>query len=530
MSAGGSLPPWSPHAPRRRGSASGARAVHAPPLGTVAPPPHRAAAIDDRARPRRRHDGSAGSRRRRRRRGVRPRLPSARPAVPETGMGRARPRGDLAARRRGPGRGRGPPRRARRAGGGPRRHQPARDRHCMGQADGTSPPRRHRLAGPPDRTPVRGAQRRRDAPARAFPHRSRPRPVLLGDEVRMASHRGRRATRSGPRARNDGRVAPVAPEWRRPLRDRRHERLAHHALRHRIAPLDIGALRDVRRPRRSASRGAPFLRAIRSRRWRAGGRRGRARRRAGERCRRRSAGRALRSGLHPPGAGQGHLRDGDDAHGDQKAVDGASEPCAIAYALEGSDFVSGAAIDWMRDGLGLVSSPGELAALASSVNDSGGLVAVPAFAGLGSPWWDPRARGTVTGITRGAGRAELARALVEAIAFSVRDILAAMTAATGDACSELRVDGGVSAMDLLLQLQADQLQVPVVRPRCTESTAFGAAMLAGLAEGVWRSPSEVASLWREDARKEPAVDALWTDLAHDRWSRAVEWARGWERR
>ena len=221
---------------------------------------------------------------------------------------------------------------------------------------------------------------------------------------------------------------------------------------------------------------------------------------------------------------------GDDAHGDQKAVDGASEPCAIAYALEGSDFVSGAAIDWMRDGLGLVSSPGELAALASSVNDSGGLVAVPAFAGLGSPWWDPRARGTVTGITRGAGRAELARALVEAIAFSVRDILAAMTAATGDACSELRVDGGVSAMDLLLQLQADQLQVPVVRPRCTESTAFGAAMLAGLAEGVWRSPSEVASLWREDARKAPAVDAVWTDLAHDRWSRAVERARGWERR
>jgi glycerol kinase len=201
----------------------------------------------------------------------------------------------------------------------------------------------------------------------------------------------------------------------------------------------------------------------------------------------------------------------------------------IAYALEGSTFVSGAAIQWLRDGLGLIGSAEEIGPLAASVPDAGGLVTVPAFAGLGSPWWDPRARGTVVGITRGSGRAQLARSVVEAMAYGVRDMVDAMTAARGTPCEELRADGGAAVMDLLLQLQADQLQLPVVRPHCTESTVLGAAMLAGLAEGVWSSVSDATSAWRAERTFQPATEPVWADAAYDGWRRAVERSRSWAR-
>jgi glycerol kinase len=201
----------------------------------------------------------------------------------------------------------------------------------------------------------------------------------------------------------------------------------------------------------------------------------------------------------------------------------------VSYALEGSTFVSGAAIQWLRDGLGVIEHSEEIGPLAESVPDSGGMVTVPAFTGLGSPWWDPRARGTVVGITRGAGRAQLARSVVEAIAFGVRDMVQAMERARGEPCAELRVDGGASVMDLLLRLQADQLQMPVVRPRCIESTGLGAAMLAGLAEGVWGSVTETAALWEPAHEFRPAVDRPSADAAYDLWLRAVSRARGWDR-
>ena len=201
----------------------------------------------------------------------------------------------------------------------------------------------------------------------------------------------------------------------------------------------------------------------------------------------------------------------------------------VHYALEGSDLASGAALDWLRDGLGIVAAAGELGELAASAGDSGGVVAVPAFSGLGSPRWDPRARGTVAGITRSTGRAQLARAFVEAIAFSVKDIVDAVNGATGAPCPELRVDGGVSAMALLLQLQADLLQVPVARPRSTESTGIGAALLAGLGAGVWGDLDDVASLPDDTERTLPALDPLVAGLAHGAWLRAVERAGGWAR-
>ena len=199
----------------------------------------------------------------------------------------------------------------------------------------------------------------------------------------------------------------------------------------------------------------------------------------------------------------------------------------MAYALEGSTFVSGAAIQWLRDGLGLIERAEEVGPLAESVPDSGGVTVVPAFTGLGSPWWDPGARGTITGITRGTGRAQLARAVVEAMAYQVRDMVEAMVATTKGPVSELRADGGASAMALLLQLEADQIRAPVVRPRSVESTALGAATLAGLAEGVWGSLDELASLWTPDVRFEPVTDPVLADLAYGAWRRAVERSRNW---
>jgi len=197
------------------------------------------------------------------------------------------------------------------------------------------------------------------------------------------------------------------------------------------------------------------------------------------------------------------------------------------YALEGAIFVTGAAIQWLRDGLGIIASAAEIGPLAASVADTDGVVVVPAFTGLGSPWWDPYARGTIVGITRGTGRAQLARAVVEAMAHQTRDVVDAMTAASGRPVRALRADGGASVMDLLLQLQADQLQVPVARPTVPETTALGAAYLAGLAEGVWSSTEAIAANWVLDLEVSPACDRAAADAAHERWRRAVERARGW---
>jgi glycerol kinase len=202
---------------------------------------------------------------------------------------------------------------------------------------------------------------------------------------------------------------------------------------------------------------------------------------------------------------------------------------AVAYALEGAIFVTGAAIQWLRDGLGILESAAETESVALSVPDSGGVIVVPAFTGLGSPYWDPYARGTIVGITVGVTRAHLTRAVVEAMAYQTRDVVEAMSGASGLPVSALRVDGGASVMDLLLQLQADQLGVTVSRPRIQESTAVGAAYLAGLAEGVWGSVDELAELWQLEAAFEPDPDRSGADADYEQWRRAVERARRWER-
>ena len=200
---------------------------------------------------------------------------------------------------------------------------------------------------------------------------------------------------------------------------------------------------------------------------------------------------------------------------------------SVTYALEGAIFVTGAAVQWMRDGLGIIDSASDTEALASSVPDTGGVVCVPAFTGLGSPWWDPHARGTITGITRGSTSAHLARAVVESMAYQTRDVVDAMTAASGVALSDLRVDGGAAAMNLLLQFQADQLGVTVRRPTDTETTALGAARLAGLAEGVWPDLDTLAAQWTLDAEFTAQMDRSLADLGHAQWLRAVERSRGW---
>jgi glycerol kinase len=198
-----------------------------------------------------------------------------------------------------------------------------------------------------------------------------------------------------------------------------------------------------------------------------------------------------------------------------------------AYALEGAIFVTGAAVQWLRDGLGVISSAAEVGPLAQTVGDSGGVYIVPAFTGLGSPWWDPYARGTIVGITRGSSKAHLARAVVEAMTYQTRDAVDAMSAAAGVQIADLRVDGGASAMDFMLQMQADQLGVTVRRPADQETTALGAAYLAGLAEGVWPSLAAIAAEWSVDAVFEPEPDRTFTDLAHVTWQRAVACSRNW---
>lgn len=194
------------------------------------------------------------------------------------------------------------------------------------------------------------------------------------------------------------------------------------------------------------------------------------------------------------------------------------------YALEGSIFVTGAAVQWLRDGLGIIETSAEIGPLAQSVTDTGGVYVVPAFTGLGSPWWDPRARGTIVGITRGTTRAHIARAVVESMVFQTRDAIDAMTQASGVPLAELRVDGGASVMDFMLQHQANELAVPVLRPVDTESTALGAAYLAGLAVGVWPSLESISQTWRLDRRFEPG--ALSGNYAE--WTRAVQRSLRWD--
>jgi glycerol kinase len=196
----------------------------------------------------------------------------------------------------------------------------------------------------------------------------------------------------------------------------------------------------------------------------------------------------------------------------------------LTYALEGAIFVTGAAVQWLRDGLGLIGSAAESEALAGTVPDSGGVVFVPALTGFGAPDWDPSARGTILGITRGTTRAHLVRATLEAIAFEVRDVVELLPRIT-----TLRVDGGAAANGLLLQLQADALGMAVERPDVLETTGLGAAFLAGLGTGVWSSTDELAATWRLDRRFEPAdTDQDARDAAYRRWRSAVDRAKGWD--
>jgi glycerol kinase len=197
------------------------------------------------------------------------------------------------------------------------------------------------------------------------------------------------------------------------------------------------------------------------------------------------------------------------------------------YAFEGAIFATGSAIQWLRDGLGIIEQAADAGPLAASVPSTDDVYFVPAFTGLGSPWWDPYARGTLVGVTRGTTKAHLTRAVIEAMAFQTRDVVDAMTAGSGHAVTGLRADGGASAMDLLLQLQADQLQVPVRRPMVQETTALGAAYLAGLAEGVWSSTDDIETNWALDAEFHPLAPRADADRTHARWLEAVERSRAW---
>ena len=197
------------------------------------------------------------------------------------------------------------------------------------------------------------------------------------------------------------------------------------------------------------------------------------------------------------------------------------------YALEGSVFVGGAVVQWLRDELKFFSSSSEIEALANSVLDSGDVFLVPAFAGLGAPHWDPRARGAIVGLTRGTSRAHIARAALESIAFQSAELLEAMQKDAAEKLTELRVDGGAAANDLLMQFQADLLGVPVLRPKVLETTALGAAYLAGLTVDLWKSREEVASHWQLERRFEPRMDAAKRKTLMERWRDAVGRSRNW---
>ncbi len=197
------------------------------------------------------------------------------------------------------------------------------------------------------------------------------------------------------------------------------------------------------------------------------------------------------------------------------------------YALEGSVFTAGAVVQWLRDGLGLIRSATEVERLAAQVPDNGGVYLVPAFTGLGAPHWDPHARGTIIGLTQGSTASHLARAALEAIAYQTTDVLRAMEADADIRIAELRVDGGATANELLMQFQADLLGVPVIRPRVLETTALGAAFLAGLAVGYWRDRSELAVLWEAERVFEPQLSPERVTPLLSGWQRALERAKGW---
>jgi glycerol kinase len=205
-----------------------------------------------------------------------------------------------------------------------------------------------------------------------------------------------------------------------------------------------------------------------------------------------------------------------------------SDAEGVRYALEGSIFITGAAIQWLRDGLGILEASSEAGPMAESVADSGGVYFVPALVGLGAPWWDPYARGLIVGLTRGTTRAHIVRAAVEAMAYQTRDVVDVMVEAGGIELAGLKADGGASVMDLLLQLQSDLLDVPVRRPVVQETTALGAAFLAGLGTGVWSTKEEVASAWSLGREFVPG-DTGEADRRYRGWRRAVERSLGWER-
>ncbi len=208
---------------------------------------------------------------------------------------------------------------------------------------------------------------------------------------------------------------------------------------------------------------------------------------------------------------------------------GATGDAHPRYALEGSIFVAGAAVQWLRDGLGIIERSGDVEALAASVDDNDGVYFVPAFTGLGSPHWDAHARGTIVGLTRGSTRAHIARAALESIAYQCADVLDAMQNDSGQPLVELRVDGGATANNLLMQFQADVLGVPVVRPRVTETTALGAAYLAGLAVGFWDSTEQLSSNWRADRVFEPSMPRERVQALREDWTRALARSREWSR-
>jgi glycerol kinase len=199
------------------------------------------------------------------------------------------------------------------------------------------------------------------------------------------------------------------------------------------------------------------------------------------------------------------------------------------YALEGSVFIGGAVVQWIRDGLGLIRTAPDIEPLAASVPDNGGVYLVPAFAGLGAPHWDPYARGTLIGITRGTSSGHVARAALESIAYQVADLLDAMSADAGIPLKELRVDGGAATNNMLMQFQADLLGVPVVRPAVTETTALGAAYLAGIAVGYWPSADAVSGQWRIDRRFEPSMPRATANTLRQRWTEALGRSKGWEK-
>ena len=197
------------------------------------------------------------------------------------------------------------------------------------------------------------------------------------------------------------------------------------------------------------------------------------------------------------------------------------------YALEGSVFIAGAVVQWLRDGLGIIKSSADIERLAASVADNGGVYLVPAFAGTGSPHWDPYARGAILGLTRGSAAAHIARAALESIAYQTADVLHAMEADSGIELAEMRVDGGAARNDMLMQFQADLLGVPVVRPKVTETTALGAAYLAGLAVGYWQDSEEIGAQWRADRSFEPGMSRDQVESLTAGWRKAVERAKNW---